>query len=264
MDETFAPFPSEPDGYFFEYYDRRWPAWKFGMRQAELFTTIAKQFNSITIPMLDLEAFNRDVCEISLAARDKDDFFKLLGERRDMRQKELYRAWLIAFCHISTYTDVIPELDKWTHAMQIFRNQSFDSYIRYFAGFIPADHVRLSLRKPPDSAIIPTPSPTENSVEDSASSEPVEAKPSEHEDMPEGAKPSRAASRHRQKPTSSRPRDNRVEKRTSQEGKPRRSLRIRERCSKGDVATQRTRHTISSKAGSKSITLQREQKARLQ
>ncbi|KAI0546626.1 hypothetical protein F4679DRAFT_405992 [Xylaria curta] len=261
MDETFAPFPSLPDGYFFEHYDRRWPAWKFEMRQAELFTTL-KQFNSITIPMLDLEAFNHDVCEISAAARDKDDFFKLLGERRDMRQKELHRLWLVAFCHIAAYSDVMPGLDKWTHAMQIFRTQSFDSYIRYFASFIPADHVRLSLRKPPDSAIIPTPSPTDNPLEASASSEPVEEKPSEHEEMPEGAKPSRAASKHQQKPKSLRPRGNRVEKRTSQEEKPRRSLRIRERCSKGDVATQQTRHAISSKAGSKSTTLRREQRAR--
>ncbi|KAI0097432.1 hypothetical protein GGR51DRAFT_540985 [Nemania sp. FL0031] len=262
MDETFNPFPSLPDGYFYQYYDRRWPAWKFGMRQEELFTTIAKQFNSITIPMLDLEAFNRDVCEMSVLARDKDDFFKLLGERRDMRLRELHKLWLGTFCHIATYPAVVPELKPWTHAMQIFHTQSFDSYVRYFAGFLPTEPAQQTLPKPSDGATIPTPSPTDSSVETLASSEPIEANPSEHEDRPGGAKPSRAASKSRRKPTSFRSHDNRVEKRTSQEGKPRRSLRIRERCSKGDVATQRTRHAISSKASSKSATVRRERRAR--
>ncbi|KAI1129033.1 hypothetical protein F5Y10DRAFT_291429 [Nemania abortiva] len=261
MDENFHPFPSLPDGYFFQYYDRRWPAWKFGMRQDELFTTIAQQFNSITIPMLDLEAFNRDVCELSVAARDKDDLFKLLGERRDMRQKELYRLWLHAFCHIATYPAVMPEIDEWKHAMQIFHSQSFDSYVRYFAGFIPPEPTQRTLPEPSDGATIPTPSPTDNSSEALVSSEPSEAKPSRHEDRPGGAKPSRAATKDRQNPTSFCSCGNRVEKRTSQEGKPRRSLRIRERCSKGDVATQRTRHAMSSKAGSKSATVRRQRSA---
>ncbi|KAH9985585.1 hypothetical protein F4779DRAFT_612068, partial [Xylariaceae sp. FL0662B] len=261
-------FPSLPDGYFLEHYDRRWPAWKFGMRQDELFTTVAKQFNSITIPMLDLDSFNRDVCELSAIAQDKDAFFKLLDERRDMRQKELLDLWQFTFSHLATYPFLLPRPDgskaPWKHAMQISYSQSFDSYVRYFAGFLQTKSPQPTLREPSDDATFPTPVPTDDSSRASASSEPIEPKPSDHEDEDTSGevKPSRTVSNRRQNPTPLRSRDNRVQKRTSQEGKARRSLRIQERCSKSDAATQQTRRTISSKTGSQSNPARRERRTR--
>ncbi|KAH8744714.1 hypothetical protein F5883DRAFT_377860, partial [Diaporthe sp. PMI_573] len=115
-----------------------WPAWKFGMRQEELFTTLAKRCNSMTLPVLDVDAFNRDVCELSATAQDRDDLFHLLDERRDLRQKELLELWQLSFTQIAASPALLSSSDaQWTDAIHIYHSNSFDSYVRFFAGFLP-------------------------------------------------------------------------------------------------------------------------------
>lgn len=130
-------FPKPKPDFFFNHPERRWPAWKFDMEYDDLFTTLPRQFNSITLPLLDADAFSRDISELSHAAQDKQDFLRLLAERRNSRQRELMDIWLYAFHEIATSPGLLGEDNaQWAHAMHIFRSKSFDSYVRYFSGFL--------------------------------------------------------------------------------------------------------------------------------
>ncbi|KAI3390361.1 hypothetical protein diail_9949, partial [Diaporthe ilicicola] len=161
MARAFDLFPSAPEDYFLLNYDRRWPSWKFGMRQDELFTTLAKRCNSITLPILDVEAFNHDVCELSAMAQDRDDFLHLLDERRDLRQKELLELWQLSFTQIAASPALLSSSDaRWKDAIHIYHSNSFDAYVRYFAGFLPTQPHPPTLRRPTVDTARPTPPST--------------------------------------------------------------------------------------------------------
>lgn len=130
-------FPNPGPNFFLDHPERRWPAWKFDMELNDLFTTLPCQFNSMTLPMLDADAFSRDISELSHLAHDRADFIRLLAERRDSRQRELQQVWLCAFREIATSPGLLGnDSAQWAHAMHIYRSKSFDAYVRYFAGFL--------------------------------------------------------------------------------------------------------------------------------
>lgn len=134
--DLFAPPPRD---YFLEHPDHWWPAWKFGMKLDDLFTTLPREFNSIALPILDTDAFSRDISEISCIAQDRQEFVRLLAERRDSRQEELWKIWLYTFRRIASSPRLIDESSgNWDDAMHIYHSKSFDSYVRYFAGFLPS------------------------------------------------------------------------------------------------------------------------------
>ncbi|KAG6358151.1 hypothetical protein INS49_014035 [Diaporthe citri] len=146
MTGEFDLFPSPPEDYFLRHHDRRWPAWRFGMRQDELFTTLAKRCNSISLPVLDVDAFNRDVCELSATAQDRDEFLHLLEERRDLRQKELLELWQLSFTQLAASPALLASSGtQWKDAVQIYHSHSLDSYVRFFASFLPVQALSPSL-----------------------------------------------------------------------------------------------------------------------
>lgn len=100
--DLFFPIPNRDEYFGYDHPERKWPAHEFGMDVMDLFHTLTKEFNTMTMPMLDIEAFNRDVCEIATVAKDKQDFYRLLAERRDLRRQELLRMWRTAMDEIAT------------------------------------------------------------------------------------------------------------------------------------------------------------------
>ncbi|POS69996.1 hypothetical protein DHEL01_v211611 [Diaporthe helianthi] len=229
-------FPSAPEGYFLRNYDRRWPSWKFGMRQDELFTTLARRCNSITLPVLDVEAFNRDVCELSATAQDRDDFLHLLDERRDLRQKELLDLWQLSFTQIAASPALLSGSNtRWKDAIHIYHSKSFDAYVRYFAGFLPSQPRPPSLRSPPvdQSTARPTPPSTGG-----LTSTPVDLQAEPELFEMESTGTIRTESK---KPKTIPPRKRSVEKWRKQDKIVRRSARIQQRqVAAGHVDLQRT------------------------
>lgn len=149
-------FPPPPQDYFLDHPNLWWPAWKFGMKPEDLFTTLPREFNCITLPILDADAFSRDIFELSRVAQDRESFIQLLAERRDSRKQELWNIWLYTFQQIASSPRLVDEkCGSWPHAMHIYHSKSFDSYIRYFADFVPPiepDTPPPSLDSPPAPA----------------------------------------------------------------------------------------------------------------
>lgn len=113
----------------------------------DLFHTLTKEFNTMTMPMLDIEAFNRDVCEMATVAKDKQDFYRLLAERRDLRRQELLRMWRTAMDEIATDPRLLEKSVEpaWGNAMQIAWWKSFDAYVGYFTGYLDDIEPSVSL-----------------------------------------------------------------------------------------------------------------------
>lgn len=134
----FFPVPDRLE-YFSDHPERQWPAWHFDMEVMDLFTTLMDQFNTIAMPMLDIESFNHDVREIATVAQDKKELYRLLAERRDFRRQELLRMWRRSFTDIASDPSLVDKYDRveqWANAMQVCHWKSFDSYVRYFTGFL--------------------------------------------------------------------------------------------------------------------------------
>ncbi|KAI1334611.1 hypothetical protein F5Y15DRAFT_285940 [Xylariaceae sp. FL0016] len=115
-----------------------WPAWKFGMKRADLSNKLHDQYNTLTFPIQDLEAFHHDVCEISHAASTADEFHRLLDQRKQLRMRELEDGLQSASLEIIANPKLIGT-QQWQHALQLFRTRSFDSLVRYFASYLPDD-----------------------------------------------------------------------------------------------------------------------------
>ncbi|TWU76301.1 hypothetical protein ED733_005623 [Metarhizium rileyi] len=115
-----------------------WPAWKFGMKENDLFTNLHDQYNTLSFTLQDPDAFHHDVYEISREAETAHEFHRMMADRRQMRLQELNESLeTLAFEIIAN-----PKLmgtDQWQHALQLFRTKSYDSIVRYFASYLPED-----------------------------------------------------------------------------------------------------------------------------
>ncbi|RYP67352.1 hypothetical protein DL771_007296 [Monosporascus sp. 5C6A] len=119
--------------------DLQWPAWKFGMKREELFTTLHDQYNTVTFSVQDPEAFHHDVYEISNVATTTDEFHRLLSNRKGQRIRELNESLESASFEIISNPSLIGT-QQWQYAVQLFRTRSLDSLVRYFASYLPNDH----------------------------------------------------------------------------------------------------------------------------
>lgn len=97
----------------------RWPAYKFGMRLDELFTTLHDRFNTWPAPLQDWEAFHHDVWEISEAATTKEELMKNLEKRMNIRKAEMTEVWDLISVHCAIGRSILPE-EHWRHACQCF------------------------------------------------------------------------------------------------------------------------------------------------
>ncbi|KAK4185384.1 hypothetical protein QBC35DRAFT_16838 [Podospora australis] len=116
-----------------------WPHWKFGLRRDDLFTKLHDQYNTVQTPILDPEAFHHDVYEISSQANSADEFHTMLRARKQRRLRELDDSLKSAAFEIVANPNLVGT-DQWQHAVQLFRTNSLDSLVRYFASYLPHDH----------------------------------------------------------------------------------------------------------------------------
>ncbi|RYP15368.1 hypothetical protein DL765_005759 [Monosporascus sp. GIB2] len=119
--------------------DVQWPAWKFGMKREELFTTLHDRYNTVTFSVQDPEAFHHDVYEISNVATTPVEFHRLLSDRKEQRIRELNGSLESASFEIISNPSLIGT-QQWQYAVQLFRTRSLDSLVRYFASYLPNDH----------------------------------------------------------------------------------------------------------------------------
>ena len=119
--------------------DIQWPAWKFGMKRDDLFTKLHIQYNTISSPLQDPEAFHHDVFEIANEASTTDEFHRLLAVRKEQRLRELDSVFESASLEIISNPSLIGTA-QWHLAVQLFRTKSFDALVRYFTSYIPSHH----------------------------------------------------------------------------------------------------------------------------
>ncbi|KAL6701255.1 hypothetical protein J3F84DRAFT_354255 [Trichoderma pleuroticola] len=120
--------------------DLSWPAWKFGFKRDDLFTTLHDQYNTITYTLQDPEAFHHDVYEISQHADTAEEFHRFMAARQRQRITELEESLESLAVEIIANPKLIGS-DQWQHAVQLFRTKSYDSIVRYFASYLPDDYL---------------------------------------------------------------------------------------------------------------------------
>lgn len=116
-----------------------WPFWKFGLNHDDLHTTLHTKYNTVPSAIQDPEAFHHDVYEISTRASSLPEFEQLMEERKEERLKELNTMLQDASFEIVGNPGLIGTV-QWEHAVQLFRSQSLDSLVRYFASYLPEEH----------------------------------------------------------------------------------------------------------------------------
>ena len=117
-----------------------WPAWKFGMKRDDLFTTLHDKYNTFSVSLCDPEAFHHDVYELSTEAATADEFHRLMAGRQQQRVRELNESLESLAVEIIANPDLIGT-EQWQHCLQLFRTKSYDSIVRYFASYLPADYL---------------------------------------------------------------------------------------------------------------------------
>lgn len=126
-----------------------WPAWKFGLKSDDLFTTLHAQYNTISSSIQDQEAFHHDVYEISQRASSAEEFHSLLSQRKQKRLMELTAALELASLEITADPTLIGT-EKWEYAIHIFRDRSLDALVRYFSSYLPSCPADAPLSPPSD------------------------------------------------------------------------------------------------------------------
>ncbi|KAH7169640.1 uncharacterized protein B0J16DRAFT_351784 [Fusarium flagelliforme] len=117
-----------------------WPAWKFNMKREDLFTKLHDQYNTYQSPIQDPDAFHHDIFEISQEANSPAEFHHLVTHRRQQRLRELNDTLESASFEIIANPLLVGTL-QWQHAVQLFRTNSLDSLVAYFASYLPTDHL---------------------------------------------------------------------------------------------------------------------------
>ncbi|KAK9770472.1 hypothetical protein AB5N19_02206 [Seiridium cardinale] len=143
-----------------------WPAWKFGMKREDLFTTLHDQYNTFPSTIQDPVAFHHDVWEISQTASTEDEFHRLLADRKEQRLRELNETLESASFEIVGNPKLIGT-EQWHLAVQLFRTRSLDSLVRYFASYLPEDHPWHHVRDDDTQASSTTASSISDSIADS-------------------------------------------------------------------------------------------------
>ncbi|KUI65044.1 hypothetical protein VM1G_11309 [Cytospora mali] len=151
--------PQQYPEYFWEHPEHVWKAEKFGMDIQDVFTTLALQYNCTSFPLLDRDAFCRDVSYISSIAQDRNEFLDLLQKQRDIRQKELADMFVRGLRKIVNSPHLISEehSHNWNDAMHIFHFNSFDTIVRFFANYLPDTNKQASRTPSPAATCSSTP-----------------------------------------------------------------------------------------------------------
>jgi hypothetical protein len=116
-----------------------WPAWKFGLKREDLSNKLHDQYNTYLAPIQSPEAFYHDISEIAHTAHSAAEFHHLAHGRRQQRLNELNEALESASFEIIGNPSLI-DTPQWEHAIQLFRTNSLDSLVQYFASYLPQEH----------------------------------------------------------------------------------------------------------------------------
>ncbi|KAF5974756.1 hypothetical protein FBULB1_7627 [Fusarium bulbicola] len=116
-----------------------WPAWKFGLKREDLSDKLHDQYNTYLAPIQSPEAFYHDISEIAHTAGSATEFHHLAHDRRQQRLNELNEALESASFEIIGNPRLI-DTPQWEHAIQLFRTNSLDSLVQYFASYLPQEH----------------------------------------------------------------------------------------------------------------------------
>ncbi|KAH6884975.1 hypothetical protein B0T10DRAFT_493076 [Thelonectria olida] len=108
------------------------------MKREDLFTKLHGQYNTYPSPIQDPNAFHHDIFEISHKADSAAEFHHLARDRKQQRLRELNDALDSASFEIIANPRLIGT-PHWQHAVQLFRTNSLDSLVRYFASYLPTD-----------------------------------------------------------------------------------------------------------------------------
>jgi len=152
-----------------------WPAWKFGLKRADLFTSLHDQYNTFTFTLQDPEAFHADVSEISHDAQTTEEFHRMMADRRQQRLLELNES-LESLAYEIIGNPKLMDSEHWTFALQLFRTKSFDSLVRYFASYIPSGlndgkEARSNHSSYSEASTVASTSTTASSVDDATHSD---------------------------------------------------------------------------------------------
>ncbi|KYK57477.1 hypothetical protein DCS_04487 [Drechmeria coniospora] len=120
--------------------DWAWPAWKFGMKRDDLFSTLHERYNTFSYAIQDPEAFHHDVYELSRHADTSEQFHRLMADRQQLRLRELNESLETLAVEIIANPKLMGS-EQWQHAIQMFRTKSYDSIVRYFASYLPDDYL---------------------------------------------------------------------------------------------------------------------------
>ncbi|PNP82080.1 hypothetical protein FNYG_04641 [Fusarium nygamai] len=116
-----------------------WPAWKFGLKREDLSNKLHDQYNTYLAPIQSPEAFYHDISEIAHTAHSAAEFHHIAHGRRQQRLNELNEALESASFEIIGNPSLI-DTPRWEHAIQLFRTNSLDSLVQYFASYLPQEH----------------------------------------------------------------------------------------------------------------------------
>ncbi|KAJ2991412.1 hypothetical protein NUW58_g2522 [Xylaria curta] len=77
-----------------DYRHYKWHFWKFGYKQEDIFGSLHAEYNCMAFAIQDPYAWHTDVCQLSIACKNREEFHAALIKRRDERFKEIRTAWL--------------------------------------------------------------------------------------------------------------------------------------------------------------------------
>jgi hypothetical protein len=183
---------------------------------------------------------------VSKTAQNQKDLERLLEERQKLRQVELVQLWRHSFAQLAASPTLLTESknksDQWKNMMRLFDTDSFDSFVRYFAGFLPTQSTQQSLREPDATYSISAPARCLPTTSISTN----KAEPPSHRPAAEEQEYSKAIPGQSQKSKSTRSCVKRIQRRMTEHTPLRRSARIEMRREKTvSLHTQEHRRTNS-------------------
>ncbi|KAG5999967.1 hypothetical protein E4U43_001749 [Claviceps pusilla] len=114
----------------------RWPAWRVGLKQEDLFDDLYDRFNTTSIRILDPEAFHKDVYEVARRSSSKDVFYARLRWRMEYRLAELQCfAWALRYMFFpGGHQQLNPHQSLACH--KVMTCPSMDSLVAFLSTFV--------------------------------------------------------------------------------------------------------------------------------
>ncbi|EQK97366.1 hypothetical protein G6O67_001760 [Ophiocordyceps sinensis] len=147
----------------------RWPFWKVGMDEDDLFGQLHQRLNTTPLFIQDQDAFYQDVNEMASFAAKKQEFLARLEERKKQRLGELVEApgKMAADVFLNRNTD---ENHRF-YLFRLVRYATLDTIIALLASYLPPEENgnQPSLGCPCPEQELPSQEPDSNGIKPSTS-----------------------------------------------------------------------------------------------